>query len=358
MWFLLIGFMLLACAGGIFYLMTRLQRFRIIGASNHPRLWSFVILLPMIVGLFLSFVPTGVVMLHLMLFWFLCDLVGRLIKRLRKKEFKRYYQGIAAIVLCTAYLAVGWYNANHVLRTSYRLSTDKDIAQPLRIVLIADAHVGEVMSAGEFAEELKKIQAEAPDLIVVCGDYVDDDTSREDLLLATEALGALESTYGTYYVFGNHDKGYMNSRGFTEDDLRAVMAEHHITVLEDETTLIGESFYLIGRQDRSNENRRTIQELTADLDPTKYTVVLNHQPNDYDSESAAQVDLVLSGHTHGGHIFPGGLVGLMLGANDKVYGHEQRGSTDFIVTSGISGWGVPFKTFAVSEYVVIDIAQR
>ena len=91
------------------------------------------------------------------------------------------------------------------------------------------------------------------------------------------------------------------------------------------------------------------------IDPSRYVIMLDHQPNDYTAEAEAGPDLVISGHTHGGHIFPAGLVGQLTGANDRLYGTERRGNTDFLVTSGISGWGIPFKTFAVSEYVVVDI---
>ena len=87
-------------------------------------------------------------------------------------------------------------------------------------------------------------------------------------------------------------------------------------------------------------------------------IMLDHQPNDYAAEEASGVDLVLSGHTHGGHIFPAGLLGVWMGANDKTYGYERRGGTDFFVTSGISGWVIPFKTGCISEYVVIDIVPN
>ena len=356
MWIFIIGFMLSACGAGVFYLLTRMRRFHRIRDSKHPWLYAFVCLLPLFIGFFFSSFTTAVVMLHLILFWALCDLVGYFVGR--KKTLKRYYQGALAIAVCTVYLAFGWYNAHNVQRTVYRFETDKELAHGLRIVLIADAHLGELMSSERFIDELEKIQDCEPDLVVVCGDYVDDDTEREDLLEATEALGRLRCTYGTYYVFGNHDKGYMNARDFTETDLRNVLTENGITILEDEIVPIGESFELIGRQDRSESTRSSIAELMAQTESEKYSIVLNHQPNDYDREAAAGVDLVLSGHTHGGHIFPAGIVGLMMGANDKVYGAEQRGETNFVVTSGISGWGIPFKTFAISEYVVIDIAQK
>ena len=98
--------------------------------------------------------------------------------------------------------------------------------------------------------------------------------------------------------------------------------------------------------------------LAAGLDPSRYIVMLDHQPNDYAAEAATPADLVLSGHTHGGHIFPAGLIGLAMGSNDRVYGTEERDGTRFVVTSGISGWAIPFKTGTFSEIVVIDIRER
>ena len=83
--------------------------------------------------------------------------------------------------------------------------------------------------------------------------------------------------------------------------------------------------------------------------------MLDHQPNDYDAEAQSGADLVLSGHTHGGHMWPAGLIGLAMGSNDRVYGTETRGETTFVVTSGISGWAIPFKTGTHSEIVVIDV---
>ena len=87
-----------------------------------------------------------------------------------------------------------------------------------------------------------------------------------------------------------------------------------------------------------------------------YSIVLDHQPRDYAAETASNVDLVLSGHTHGGQMIP--LMQLIRRfhiVDDNVYGLERRENTDFIVTSGISDWAIQFKTGCRSEYVIIDV---
>ena len=100
-----------------------------------------------------------------------------------------------------------------------------------------------------------------------------------------------------------------------------------------------------------------MQELMENLDPDKYTIVLDHQPQDYLAQEEAGADLALSGHTHGGQLFPLMVIEnhINITPDDKVYGHEKRGNTDFIVTSGISDWAIKFKTGCKSEYVMVEI---
>ena len=126
-------------------------------------------------------------------------------------------------------------------------------------------------------------------------------------------------------------------------------------MLRDEVVQM-DGFAVIGREDASRP-RKGIDKLLEQAEDGSYTIVLNHQPNDYDAEAAAGADLVLSGHTHGGQMFPLAYVGLWTGANDSEYGLEQRSGTTFIVTSGIADWEIPYKTAAFSEYVVIDLVK-
>ena len=128
-------------------------------------------------------------------------------------------------------------------------------------------------------------------------------------------------------------------------------------MLEDEIVSIGEDYYIIGRRDAGygGSERAGTGELVSGLDRDRYMIVLDHQPVDYDAEAAAGVDLVLSGHTHGGQLFPLEYVQPLVSANNSVRGLSHRGGTDFIVTDGISDWAILFKTGCRSEFNIIEI---
>lgn len=365
---ILIG-LVLAGFAALFYLVSRVHRFRFSLALARGRHgWSWVIsalavLLPFAaIWLAWGYMNAIICLLHLALFWLLSDALFALLKRLHGKPWRRYYAGLTALLLTVTYLSAGWVQAHHVWQTNYIIHTDKPVGT-LRVALIADSHMGTTFHADGFARELDRIAAQKPDLLVIAGDFVDEDTEKEDMLAACRALGQLDMP--VYYVFGNHDKGLYDSkctRGFTGDDLAAELTANGVHVLEDEIVPIGDAFWLIGRQDASEElglggGRASMAELTRGLDTARYSIVLDHQPHDYDAEAASGVDLVLSGHTHGGQLIP--LVQLIrwfhLHGDDAVYGQERRGDTDFLITSGISDWAILFKTGCRSEYVIIEI---
>lgn len=360
MWLILFSIALLLAVAGLGYLLVCFHRFSFIvklGASRPLLSWLCALLCVAALGLFARVnVPTLiVVLLHLAAAFMLCGALALLFEKLTGRAVPYDLRGLCALLLTAVYLTVGWFNAHRVSETDYALRTDKTV-EPLRLALIADSHLGVTLDGEGFARELEKIQSLRPDLVVIAGDFVDDDSRGADLTRACEALAALETRCGLYYVYGNHDRGYFDSRDFSASQLRRALEGAGVTILEDACVPIGEGYTLIGRRDRSDAGRAPMRELTAGLDAKRYWIVLDHQPNDYAAEAASGADLVLSGHTHGGHMFPAGQLGLLMHANDFNYGLTARGDTSFIVTSGISGWAIPFKTGTRSEFVVIDIA--
>ncbi len=360
MWLILFSIALLLALAGLGYLLVCFHRFSFLaklGASRPLLSWLCALLCVAALGLFARVnVPTLiVVLLHLAAAFMLCGALALLFEKLTGRAVPYDLRGLCALLLTAVYLTVGWFNAHRVSETDYALRTDKTV-EPLRLALIADSHLGVTLDGEGFARELEKIQSLRPDLVVIAGDFVDDDSRGADLTRACEALAALETRCGVYYVYGNHDRGYFDSRDFSASQLRRALEGAGVTILEDACVPIGEGYTLIGRRDRSDAGRAPMRELTAGLDAKRYWIVLDHQPNDYAAEAASGADLVLSGHTHGGHMFPAGQLGLLMHANDFNYGLTARGDTSFIVTSGISGWAIPFKTGTRSEFVVIDIA--
>ena len=294
-----------------------------------------------------------IIMIHLGVFTLISNLILIIIEKIRKKEIKKNnLKVIMGLIITVIYLGIGAYLCFHIFETKYEVLTDKDIN--LRIIQIADSHVGTTFDGEGFTKEIEKLSKIDADLFVITGDFVDDDTTIEDMVKSCEALSLLHPKYGVYYVFGNHDRGYFNKRKFSGDDLIKELEKNNVHVLIDEVVTF-DNFYLIGREDASNNKRLSIDTLVKDLDD-RYKIVLNHQPNDYDNEEN-KVDLVLSGHTHGGQMIPLGLIGT-LSSNDLEQGMETRDNTTFIVTSGISDWSVHFKTGTKSEYVIIDVKKK
>ncbi|MCR5452237.1 MAG: metallophosphoesterase [Lachnospiraceae bacterium] len=368
MFFVLAIILLILMVFVCMYLFSQFQAFNLVktlskGDRKKSRLLAAIPFIFIIIFGFISPVNTIVVVLHLFIFWLVFDLVFFVKSKLNpgsknseRSDHQRYYAGNAALIFTAIYLLIGVYNNYNVRETHYTVTTEKDLgAEKLRVVQISDSHLGTTFDGNGFAALLKQIQLTDPDIVVITGDYVDDGTKRDDMLLATKALGELKSTYGTYFIFGNHDKGYFNSRDFSSTDLINELEKNGIRVLEDDSILIDNRFYLIGRADKSNPLRKSARDMMSGLDKSKFSLVLDHQPNDYDNEAEANMDLVLSGHTHGGQLFPIGYIGLAIGANDRTYGREIRNGTQFIVNSGISDWELIFKTFTFSEYAVIDI---
>lgn len=314
-----------------------------------------------LICIWLNFINAMVCIIYFALSWLICDFIFYTAAKIRKKAFQHYYAGGAAIALSLAALGTGWYLNHHVWKTNYTLSSSK-LSQPLKVAMFADSHIGTTFDADGFAAHIDAIQAENPDVLLIAGDFVDDDTSPKDMSAACKKLGQMQTKYGVYFVFGNHDKGYYGAahRGFSEADLIAELEKNGVKVLQDETVLLDNSVYIVGRKDfsfgfASGNQRLSMNDLISKSDKNKYSIIIDHQPRDYINQAKSGVDLVLSGHTHGGQLFPFNQIGKLIGANDAIYGYERRQNTDFIVTSGLSDWAIKFKTGTKSEFVIIDI---
>lgn len=358
MWLLIFGITILVCVIGIIYLINAISRFGFI--SKMQKKWQRKLLSALIIALFftgstflLGLVNAMAILLYVLLFFILSGIIVYIIQKISGRKSDIYLQGWIAIAVSIIHLSCAYYLCHVVTRTDYDLKSDKEVSG-IHIALIADSHLGTTFDGEGFARELSKIEAAGPDLLIIAGDFVDNDSNKKDMVRACEALGNLDLRYGVYFVYGNHDKHTFNGRDFGAQELEDELIKNNVYVLEDEIVNI-DNLCIAGRKDYATSQREDILELLKDADESKYIIVIDHEPTDYENECMSTADLVVSGHTHGGQLLLIKYLGEILGVNDQTYGYKRINSTDFIVTSGISDWALDFKTGVRSEYVMINV---
>lgn len=216
-----------------------------------------------------------------------------------------------------------------------------------RIVQISDMHIGGLIDRDFVSKSVEAINALDADLIAITGDLTD--AHIDTLKDAIDEFRALKSRYGTYYVVGNHE--YFHSAGETIAYLKSI----GFHVLENASMKI-DRFYIAGVYDlfgyRSNTFVPDITEAIKDIPPNVPTLLLAHQPKYIEYLEGFAPSLILSGHTHGGQVWPFGyLVSLVqpylkglysLGENRHIY-----------VNSGIGFWGPPMRLGSHAEITCI-----
>lgn len=297
--------------------------------------------------------------------WQLIDLAVRTALRRRQKAlsiWKKIHGSGALTLLPTAALVLaGYLSFQSIVCTQYTVYTQKDIrAEGYRIALISDVHFSDMLGRERLAQACDEIAAANADAVILCGDIVDDATDLQGLQTVFELLGDIPSRFGTYYVYGNHDHpSFLKFAPFSAEQLHGVLAQNGITLLCDEAVPLGDEITLIGRDDRLQPERATVETLVQKVPQHDLLIMLEHRPHEYTLHDAAGVDLVLSGHTHGGQLFPLNLLMRIIPFNDGIYGHYTLPhGTQTVVSSGLAGWGFPIKNAAPCEYVLVDILPQ
>jgi len=220
-----------------------------------------------------------------------------------------------------------------------------------RIAQISDIHIGPILDRRFAAGVVDRVNELGADLVAVTGDLVDGSVSllREEVA----PFAGLSARYGVWFVIGNHD-------AYSGDEAWAAhAAELGMQPLRNERVAIGgeEGFDLAGVDDyRGNWVHGTKHDMARALegrDPGRAVVLLAHDPSSFAQASRAGVDLQLSGHTHGGQIWPFGF--LVRLAVPWVAGLHQRGGSQLYVSRGTGFWGPPIRLFAPAEITEITI---
>lgn len=271
--------------------------------------------------------------------------------------------GAVALVLTLAVLGYAYFNMGNVVMTEYTVTTQKAIRpEGYTVLFVSDLHFDTTMDEARLRAYCGEMAQQQPDVVVLGGDIVDEASTLEQVRAAFRALGEIPSTFGTYYVYGNHDKGrYYTDCDFTPQELAQAVLDSGVEILEDETVQLAPDLSLSGRRDRSDAAmsgfpRTPAQGLIQAADPQSYHILADHQPREMEENAAAGFDLMLSGHTHAGQIFPVGLITTLFDHGTFNYGQKTYGTMELVVSSGIAGWGYPFRTGKHSEFVVVHVA--
>ncbi len=234
----------------------------------------------------------------------------------------------------------------HTARTKKAWQSDR----PFRIVQLTDIHVGKTVRAGFIDGIVRQVNALDADIVVITGDLVDGSVSALGPIVAR--LSNLRSRFGSYFVTGNHEY-YSGAREWV-----AFLREQGITVLENEGRIVGEGSHrvsLAGVNDLHAHGSGTPDPklACADCDSSLPLVMLAHQPKQFFDALPFGIDLMLSGHTHGGQIFPFNyLVKLQQPFTAGLHEHD---GAQIYVSRGTGYWGPPMRLGAPAEIAVIEV---
>jgi predicted MPP superfamily phosphohydrolase len=260
--------------------------------------------------------------------------------------------GIAAF-LSFVLVVYGFFDAQKVRVKKLEIHTDHFLANDgrIRIVQISDVHVGLIIRQERLQALLDLVRQANPDILISTGDLLDGE--RDNVMAEMQRFVSIKPPFGKYAIMGNHEyyAGIKSSLEFTRkagfeilrDDVRKV-AGISIFGADDITAA------RLGLQ----KDHRAFDELLSSNRDRGFVLLLKHQPFINEKEN---FNLQLSGHTHGGQIFP--FMFVVRFFFQKEYGSYQLGENKLLyVSRGVGTWGPPVRVFAPPEITVIDLIGK
>lgn len=248
----------------------------------------------------------------------------------------------------------GAYNATQIKKVVYDIKDD-EFKNKYNIVLVSDIHLGSVGSERNLLKIITKINELNPDLVCVVGDLFTDNfhnINNPELLI--KEMKKIRSTYGVYMSLGNHDGGS------TYNEMVDFIEKSEIKLLNDDYTIINNDFVLLGRIDGTpiggfdGITRKETKNVLEKIEENLPIIVMDHNPINI-KEYDADINLLLSGHTHKGQIFPANLITDKMYVVDYGLYNENVNYPVTIVSSGAGTWGMPMRIGSHSEVVLIKL---
>jgi predicted MPP superfamily phosphohydrolase len=316
---------------------------------SHKDMNSFILVLSGISGYILPFflyLFLSVLLFDLLL---LLNLALRIVSSGIRKSFSfRFYALSSMIILSIAVVTAGAINLNTIRVSEYRIGVPRRHSNMdhLRVVFVADLHIQQ-NTPGSFVEQfVRKANALQPDLMLYGGDMTEGDRENETTESIVSALSTVHAKYGVFGILGNHEFYGGQEKG---DFFR----KSGITLLCDTMVRIDNSFYLAGRYDQHFGQRKSVDEILGNDSLDLPIILMDHRPTELQEISRTATDVVFSGHTHNGQMFPINLI--TRSVYELSWGYKKIRNTHFFVTSGLRLWGPPVKTAGKSEIMLVDI---
>ncbi|QBJ94652.1 metallophosphoesterase [Rhodococcus sp. ABRD24] len=271
---------------------------------------------------------------------------------------RRVLRGATAVVTLAAVGAAAYGVAEAARPRIQRVRVPLDrLPSPFagtRIALVTDLHVGPARGVGFTRQVVDLVNAENPELILLGGDLVDGTVAKVGPDL--EPLRDLRAPLGVFGVSGNHE--FYAGDGGPWLDLWDQLGIHTLRNERVEIRRGGAAIDLAGIHDHSSPVpfEPDLPAALAGRDPERFVLLLAHQPKQAIEASEFGVDLQLSGHTHGGQMWPlGYLVPLQ---QPSVTGLDRIGNTVLYTSRGVGAWGPPVRVGAPPEITILELASR
>jgi len=281
--------------------------------------------------------------------------------RLVPVEIKRTLNpalGLGVLIFVVGIVSYGAWNARHPRINHYEVSIAKQAGplKQLHVVMVSDIHLGTIVNNDYLTKMVNAVNELKPDLVLFPGDVFDENIETTNKLQTVNNFRRLNAPYGVFAVLGNHE--YIG--GNAEEAIK-YLGEAGVKVLRDSSQEVAESFYLIGRDDRSSERvkgikRQSLNSLMQGDNRSLPIIVMDHQPLQLDEAVQQGADLQLSGHTHAGQLFPIEFITRRIFEDD--WGYLRKGNFQLIVSSGYGTWGPPIRVGNNPEIVDITIKFR
>ncbi|MDQ1350262.1 MAG: uncharacterized protein QG657_563 [Acidobacteriota bacterium] len=219
--------------------------------------------------------------------------------------------------------------------------------EKLKVVAAADFHLSNITGPHFLENVVEKINSLNPDLVLIAGDITIERSKVVEWKTYNADFRKIKSRYGVYTIIGNHELQY------NPEKTLQFIERSNMRLLQDQVENIEDKIYILGRNDKSDKQRKSLEELMKSIKDDLPVIMMEHRISEMEKVEDKKIDLHISGHTHAGQLFPANL--LMELIYKINWGYKKYTDTHFFVTSGVGTWGPPVRVGSFSEIMDINI---